>query len=75
MQLDQLLDLVAEQQQPAASSANLAPQARQTGKKVLWIEVGNLDSQVRPAVFRVQKRIMEAQMELSRVFGALKIPE
>lgn len=67
--------LVAEQQRPAASSANLAPQARQTGDKVLGIEIGNLDSQVRPALLRVQKRVTEAQMELSRVSGALEIPE
>jgi len=51
----------------SAGRANLAPKARQIGKKILGIERCDLDSQLGPALFRVQESIVKAQMQLSGV--------
>ena len=74
-ELDQLLDLVAQQEQPQTPRPQPPPQAPERDEEIVGLDRGELDAMGGEAILGVEQRVAEVAVELPGVGDALEVPE
>ncbi len=75
MEVEQLLDLVAQQEQRASTGPNGTPEHTHRGEEILAFEGTDFDLEVVETILGIEQGIDKTEVELIRIVGALKIPE
>src|SRR5262245_4380188 len=75
MELNQLLDLVAQEQKLLVDAAQLQPQARQRVEQVGPLQLARPQAQTLQPLFGVQDGVAQLAVQLADVAGALEVPE
>src|SRR5437867_2092005 len=75
IQLNQLLHLVAEEQEGAARGAQLAPEPRERVEEVSPLDLAGADADARQPLLGIEQGVAEAPVQLFGVIRPLEIPE